>query len=325
MTALDTKAGEAVAAAEPTKADQTKADQTKAEPGVLAEPSEPSKPTEPAEPIDSAAPLDLVTPHVRRTRRRPRGLAFVLRALGPLVILAGWWTASATGVLTKDLLASPPDVLRQAVDLWRSGQLSQALTVSLARAGTGLLLGVTAGLVLGVAAGFSRVGDDLLDSAMQTLRALPFLSLVPLFMVWFGIGEAARIILIAVATTFPMYVSTSGAVRSADPKLVEAARAFGLGRLATVRRIVLPGALPAILSGLRLSTTLSVIALIAAEEINSTAGLGYLMAQAQDFSRTDILTVCILIYGLLGLAADVLIRALERVLMPWRNAVGGTR
>lgn len=325
MTALDTKAGEAVAAAEPTKADQTKADQTKAEPGVLAEPSEPSKPTEPAEPIDSAAPLDLVTPHVRRARRRPRGLAFVLRALGPLVILAGWWTASATGVLTKDLLASPPDVLRQAVDLWRSGQLSQALTVSLARAGTGLLLGVTAGLVLGVAAGFSRVGDDLLDSAMQTLRALPFLSLVPLFMVWFGIGEAARIILIAVATTFPMYVSTSGAVRSADPKLVEAARAFGLGRLATVRRIVLPGALPAILSGLRLSTTLSVIALIAAEEINSTAGLGYLMAQAQDFSRTDILTVCILIYGLLGLAADVLIRALERVLMPWRNAVGGTR
>lgn len=270
-------------------------------------------------------PVDLITPQVRIPRPRPRGLAFTLRALGPLAILAAWWIASATGVLTPDLLASPPDVLREAVDLWNSGQLGDALAVSLGRAGVGLLFGVLAGLALGLTAGLSRVGDDLLDSAVQTLRALPFLSLVPLFMVWFGIGEAARIILIAVATTFPMYVSTSGAVRNADRKLLEAARAFGLGRLAAIRQVVLPGALPALLSGLRLSTTLSVIALIAAEEINSTAGLGYLMAQAQDFSRTDILTVCILIYGLLGLAADVAIRALERFLMPWRTAGGGAR
>lgn len=269
--------------------------------------------------------VDLVTPQVRLRRPRPRGLAFALRALGPVAILAVWWTASATGALTSDLLASPPDVLRQGIDLWRSGQLSDALTVSLGRAGAGLFFGVATGLLLGVAAGFSRIGDDLLDSAMQTLRALPFLSLVPLFMVWFGIGETARIVLIAVATSFPMYVSTSGAVRNTDRKLLEAARTFGLGRLATIRQVVLPGALPSLLSGLRLSTTLSVIALIAAEEINSTSGLGYLMAQAQNFSRTDILTVCILIYGLLGLAADVIIRALERFLMPWRTAGGTAR
>jgi sulfonate transport system permease protein len=314
MTAVETPAAEAAEAVEPAAAEATAA--------AAAEAAETDLEPDPTDP-----PLDLVTPQVRRARRRPRSLAFVLRAVGPLAILAGWWIASATGVLTKDLLASPPDVLRQAVDLWRSGQLSQALAVSLGRAGAGLFFGVATGLLLGIAAGFSRIGDDLLDSAVQTLRALPFLSLVPLFMVWFGIGEAARIILVAVATTFPMYVSTSGAVRNADPKLLEAARVFGLGRLATVRRIVLPGALPALLSGLRLSTTLSIIALIAAEEINSTAGLGYLMAQAQDFSRTDILTVCILIYGLLGLSADILIRALERVLMPWRagTIAGGTR
>ncbi|MBS2552123.1 ABC transporter permease [Catenulispora sp. NL8] len=345
MTALETAAAresaDPIRAAEPVgAADRTGAagSTERAEPTEPIESANPAGPaesadqTEPADPAPAPGaapaalePLELLTPRVRRTRRRPRGLAFALRALGPIAILAGWWTASATGVLTKDLLASPPEVFGQAVDLWRSGQLSAALTVSLARAGTGLLIGVTAGLLLGVTAGFSRVGDDLLDSAVQTLRALPFLSLVPLFMVWFGIGEAARVILIAVATTFPMYVSTSGAVRTADPKLLEAARTFGLGRWATVRRIVLPGALPAILSGLRLSTTLSVIALIAAEEINSTAGLGYLMAQAQNFSRTDILTVCILIYGLLGLSADIAIRALERVLMPWRAAAGGAR
>jgi sulfonate transport system permease protein len=265
------------------------------------------------------APVDLITPRVRLPRPRPRGVAFALRALGPLVILAVWWIASATGVLTSDLLASPPEVLRAAGKLWGSGQLQDALAVSLGRAGTGLCFGVLTGLVLGVLTGSWRLGEDLLDSAVQTLRALPFLSLVPLFMVWFGIGESARIILIAVATTFPMYVSTFGAVRTTDPKLLEAARTFGLSRAAVVGRIVLPGALPALLSGLRLSTTLSVIALIAAEEINSTAGLGYLMAQAQNFSRTDILSVIILIYGLLGLLADIVIRALERVLMPWRT------
>lgn len=277
-----------------------------------------------ATPATESAPLSLTTPRVRRPRDRPRGLAFALRALGPLMILAVWWIASATGVLTSDLLASPPQVLRAAQKLWDSGQLTDALAVSLGRAGTGLLLGVATGLVLGVITGSWRLGEDLLDSAVQTLRALPFLSLVPLFMVWFGIGEQARIILIAVATTFPMYVSTFGAVRTTDRKLLEAARTFGLGRVATIRQMILPGALPALLSGLRLSTTLSVIALIAAEEINSTAGLGYLMAQAQNFSRTDILSVIILIYGLLGLIADIVIRSLERVLMPWR-AAGGTR
>ncbi|RMI28571.1 ABC transporter permease [Nocardia stercoris] len=265
---------------------------------------------------------ELETPRVRLPRPRPRGVALVLRAVGPLLILAAWWTASATGVLTPDLLASPPAVLRAAGKLWDSGQLDDALTVSLGRAGTGLFFGVTTGLVLGVVTGAWRLGEDLIDSAVQTLRALPFLSLVPLFMVWFGIGESARIVLIAVATTFPMYVATFGGVRSADRKLLEAARTFGMSRPALVGRVILPGALPALLSGLRLSTTLSVIALIAAEEINSTAGLGYLMAQAQNFSRTDILTVVILIYGLLGLLADIAIRALERVLMPWRTAGG---
>ncbi|GAB0103931.1 ABC transporter permease [Nocardia sp. JMUB6875] len=269
-------------------------------------------------------PLTLVTPRVRLPRTRSRGLAITLRALGPLAILAGWWIASATGVLTPDLLASPPEVWRAAEKLWDSGQLSDAITVSLGRAGTGLFFGVTAGLTLGVITGSWRLGEDLLDSAVQTLRALPFLSLVPLFMVWFGIGESARVILIAVATSFPMYVSTFGAVRTSDPKLLEAARVFGLGRFTTIRTVILPGALPALLSGLRLSTTLSVIALIAAEEINSLAGLGYLMAQAQNFSRTDILSVVILIYGLLGLLADAVIRVLERLLMPWRTA-GGTR
>jgi sulfonate transport system permease protein len=260
----------------------------------------------------------LVTPRPQLARPRRPWLSVTLRVLGPLALLGGWWGASASGALNPAVLASPQQVGSAAWQLWQSGQLQSAVGVSVVRALTGLAFGVAAGLVLGVITGFSRLGEELLDSPLQLLRALPFLSLVPLFMVWFGIGDAARIILIAVATAFPMYVSTAGGVRNVDARLVEAMRSFGLTRLALVREVVLPAALPSLLSGLRLSMTLSVIALIAAEEINTTNGIGYLMTQAQTFSRTDILTVCVLIYGLLGLCVDLIVRGAEKLLMPWR-------
>ncbi|MFJ8542412.1 ABC transporter permease [Streptomyces sp. NPDC093586] len=273
--------------------------------------------------IIAPAPVkpELETPRARVRRPRRRAHTLTVRALGPLALLLLWWAASATGLLTPDVLASPADVVRAVGELWGNGQLPDALVTSLTRSGTGLLIGLTAGLTLGVLTGFTRLGDELLDSPIQTLRTIPFLSLVPLFMVWFGINEIAKILLIAVATTFPMYVSTSAGVRDTDPKLVEAMRSFGMSRTAVVREVVLPGALPSLLAGLRLSMTLSVIALIAAEEINATAGVGYLMAQAQSYARTDVLAVCILVYGLFGLAADAVVRFLERVLMPWRGAV----
>ncbi|MEU9089560.1 ABC transporter permease [Streptomyces sp. NPDC048428] len=273
----------------------------------------------------AAAPPGLVRPRPQLRRARSRGYALGVRAIGPVLLLALWWVASATGLLTPDVLASPGEVLRAVGELWGNGQLPDALTTSLTRSGLGLLIGLAAGLTLGITTGFTRLGDELLDSSLQTLRTIPFLSLVPLFMVWFGINETAKILLIAVATTFPMYVSTSSGVRNTDPKLIEAMRSFGMGRLALVREVVLPGALPSLLAGLRLSMTLSVIALIAAEEINATAGIGYLMSQAQSYARTDILAVCILVYGLLGLAADILVRLLERLLMPWRTPQGVTR
>ena len=260
----------------------------------------------------------LVTPRPQLARPRRPSVSITLRVAGPIALLVAWWAASASGALNPAVLASPQQVASAAWQLWRSGQLQSAVGVSVLRAATGLVLGVSAGLVLGVITGFSRLGEELLDSPLQLLRALPFLSLVPLFMVWFGVGEEARVILIAVATSFPMYVSTAGGVRAVDPRLVEAMRSFGLSRWALVREVVLPAAMPSLLSGLRLSMTLSVIALIAAEEINTTNGIGFLMTQAQTYSRTDILTVCVLLYGLLGLCVDLIVRGAERLLMPWR-------
>jgi sulfonate transport system permease protein len=263
----------------------------------------------------------LVAPTPPRGSGRRPAAGVALRVAGPLLLLALWYAGSASGALTQDVLAGPQDVLRTFGDLWADGQLQEALRVSLTRAALGLLLGATTGLALGVLAGLTRLGEELVDSSMQALRAIPFLALTSLFMVWFGIEETSKILLIAVACTFPMYVNVSSGVRNVDRKVVEAARVFGLGRFRLVREVVLPGALPAIFAGLRLSTTLSVIALIAAEEINVTAGLGYLMARATDYLRTDILALCVILYALIGLLADLGLRLAERLAMPWRGAV----
>ncbi|MFB4271535.1 ABC transporter permease [Nonomuraea sp. GTA35] len=263
----------------------------------------------------------LVPPEPPRSAGRHPAVTFALRAIGPVLLLAAWYVATATGALTEDVLAGPQDVVKTFAELWTDGQLPEALRVSVTRAGLGLLLGASTGLALGVVSGFTRLGEELVDSSMQALRAIPFLALTSLFIVWFGIEEASKILLIGVACTFPMYINVSSGVRNVDRKVVEAARSFGLGRLAIAREVVLPGALPSIFAGLRLSTTLSVIALIAAEEINVTAGLGYLMARATDYLRTDILALCVLLYAVIGLIADLTLRLAERVTMPWRRAV----
>ncbi|MFI6990696.1 ABC transporter permease [Nonomuraea wenchangensis] len=263
----------------------------------------------------------LVAPEPPRPAGRHPAVTFALRAIGPVLLLTTWYAATASGVLTEDVLAGPQDVVTTFAELWADGQLPEALRVSITRAGLGLVLGASSGLVLGVVSGFTRLGEELVDSSMQALRAIPFLALTSLFVVWFGIEEASKILLIGVACTFPMYVNVASGVRNVDRKVVEAARSFGLGRLAVAREVVLPGALPSIFAGLRLSTTLSVIALIAAEEINVTAGLGYLMARATDYLRTDILALCVLLYAVIGLVADLTLRLAERVTMPWRRAV----
>ncbi|SDG30427.1 sulfonate transport system permease protein [Sinosporangium album] len=263
----------------------------------------------------------LVRPEPPKRAKRGAATTLALRSLGPVVLAALWAAGTTSGWIRPDVLASPAQVAAAFGELYGDGQLQDALAVSLTRAGLGLALGATAGLLLGLVSGLLALGEDLIDPAVQMLRTIPFLSLVPLFIVWFGIGEASKVILIAVATSFPMYVNALSGTRGADRKQVEAARVFGVTGVRLVREVILPGALPSLLVGLRLSLTLSVIALIAAEEINSTAGLGYLMTQAREFVRTDILVVVILLYAVLGLLADLAVRVLERLLMPWRAGV----
>jgi sulfonate transport system permease protein len=245
-------------------------------------------------------------------------LSVLRRAASPLLLLVLWEIASRTGVLPERVLAAPSQIFVTLGELIVSGEIGGNVLVSLQRVATGLAVSLTLGTALALVSGLSRQGEVAIDSTMQMARTLPFLGLVPLFILWFGIGEFTKIALIAFATTFPMYLTLYSGIRGIDAKLVEAGRLFGLSYPQLIVHVILPGALPSFLVGLRYSLGVSWLSLVAVEQINATAGLGYLINNARDFMRTDVIVVCLLVYSLLGLATDLLVRAIEHYALAWR-------
>ena len=238
--------------------------------------------------------------------------------MSPLVLILLWELGSRVGVIPAHVLAAPSAVVQTAWGMLVSGELPMNMLVSLGRAISGLVIGVTLGSALAIVAGLSRAGENAVDPPIQMLRTLPSLALSPLFIVWFGIGETPKIALIVLGTTFPIYLNLYNGIRGVDPKLIEAARSFGLKGWDLIVDVVLPGALPAFLLGLRFALVGSWLILVVAEQINASAGLGYLINNARDFSRTDVIVVCLMVYALLGLSADAIVRTLERYALAWR-------
>lgn len=254
-----------------------------------------------------------------RVPRLPRLSAGWLRLISPLILVAVWQLAAATGLLSERLLASPVTVVRTAVELIQDGTLADALSVSLQRALIGFVIGAVVGVGLALAAGLSRVGEYIVDPPMQMLRTLPFYGLIPLFILWFGIGELPKIVLVAFGVAIPLYLNTFAGIRGVDGKLAELAQVQQLGRVALIRHIVLPGALPQTLVGLRQSLGVAWLALIVAEQVNADAGLGFLINDAREFLRTDVIVVGLLVYSVLGLLTDALVRLIERRALGWRR------
>lgn len=269
----------------------------------------------------STVPDALIVPDVRSSRPRSRARSVALRLLVPALLVLAWWAGSAAGLLRPEILASPGQVGSAFLELARTGQLLDFSIASFRRAGAGVLLGVGVGLTLGVVSGLSALGEELVDSTMQIVRAVPFLALVPLFIAWFGIDDAFKVLLIAVATVAPMYAYTYLGVRNIDRKTVEAAREFGLTGPRLIAEVVLPAALPAILMALRICLAISITGLIAAEQVGTKEGIGYLVTLAQEYNRTDYMVLCVVLYGALGLIFDAIVRVAERYGMPWRRQV----
>jgi sulfonate transport system permease protein len=270
-------------------------------------------------PRPEAVPKTLEPPRFLGVKPRARGASLVVRVSMPLLLLISWWAGSRAELIPESVLASPEQVVRAFAELRSSGQLAEFLAASLQRAGVGVSAGVLIGLSLGVLAGSSALGEELIDPSLQMLRTVPFLALIPLFISWFGIDEKFKIVLIASACAFPMYAYSYLGVRGVDRKIVEAARSFGVGRVSLLTRVVLPAALPNLLMALRICLSISVVGLIAAEQVGTTKGIGYLVLLAKQYYRPDYMVLCVVLYAALGLSFDAGIRVLERVLMPWRR------
>ncbi|QJI38492.1 ABC transporter permease [Pseudomonas sp. ADAK13] len=256
-----------------------------------------------------------LTPRWLRNWRTPDVL---LRLVSPIVLLLLWELASELGFIPARVIAAPSQIGGTLWAMIVSGELGKHLLVSLQRALLGLSIGVSIGVVAALITGLSKRGEVILDSPMQMLRTIPSLALVPLFILWFGIGEFTKIALIVTGTTFPVYLNLFAGIRNIDPKLIEAANTLGLNRRELIWHVILPGSLPSFFVGLRYSLGISWLALVFVEQINTTAGIGYLASDARDFMRTDVIVICLLIYSVLGLLIDGLIRTLERFALAWR-------
>ena len=276
----------------------------------------------PAAPLTSPEAHDLVRlptgqppAGARRVLGIPRG---VERLLGVALVLGGWALATNLGWISTQTLPKPGTVAVVGWDLWNDGTLPAALWASVQRVAWGLGIGVAVGTVLALVVGLSRLGDDLIDTNISAFRFVPIIALQPLLVVWLGVGETVKITMIVLGVAFPIYLNTTAAIRGLHPGYRELAEVVGLSRSQLVRRIVLPGALPGFLVGLRMSVAISWLLLVFAETINATSGLGKVMSDASLFGKTDVLILGLIIYAILGLTTDAAVRLAERRLLDWQ-------
>lgn len=277
--------------------------------------SEPPR-AEPAEPADLVTlPTGQEPAADKRLLGIPRGLE---RLLGVVVVLGGWALATNLGWISTKTLPKPGTVAIVGLDLWTDGTLQTALWASVQRVGWGLAIGIPIGTVLALLVGLSRLGDDLIDTNISAFRFVPIIALQPLLVVWLGVGETVKITMIVLGVAFPIYINTTTTIKSLHPGHRELADVVGLSKRQLVRKIVLPGALPGFLVGLRMAVAISWLLLVFAETINATSGLGKVMSDASLFGKTDVLILGLIIYAVLGLTTDAGVRLLERRLLDWQ-------
>lgn len=235
----------------------------------------------------------------------------------PILLIVLWELAVRIGLLSTRVLPAPSGVVEAGIQLAQSGELFRHIGVSTGRAFLGFVVGGGIGLSLGLLNGIFPVAEKFLDTSVQMIRNVPHLALIPLVILWFGIGEQAKLFLVALGVMFPMYLNTFHGIRSVDPGLIEMGRVYGLKTQALFWQIILPGALPSILVGVRYALGIMWITLIVAETIAADSGIGYMAMNAREFMQTDVVVLSILMYALLGKLADSAAKLLEQKWLSW--------
>lgn len=265
--------------------------------------------------VNPLAPIE--TPQ----RRRRLGLKAPLSygwLLGPVLVVLFWGIGSAAGLIDSRILPAPWVAVSTAFNLIEQGRLQENIAVSAWRAAQGLLWGVTLGVVFALLSGLTLVGGYLFDGLVQIKRAIPSLALIPLFVLWFGIGETMKVIVVALGVFIPIYIHTHNALRGIDIKHVELAENLDLTHTQFIRHVVLPGALPGFLLGLRFGVMGAWLGLVVVEQLNATSGIGYMITLARTYAQSDIILVGLVVYAVLGVSSDLAVRFLERKVLSWR-------
>lgn len=263
------------------------------------------------------SPESVVAAAPARTRRRRVPIGWIL----PVVLVLVWWLAYETGLIDPGLISSPWEVAATLGEAVVDGSFWANLGASLGRWLLGFAIGGVLGLLAGAATGLSRPAERLLDPTLQMFRTVPIMGLVPLFIIWFGLGEVPKVILIAFATFFQMYIQVYSGIRNIDRKLIEVGRMYDLSTAATIRRIMIPAALPSILQGVRLGLGIAWLALVIAELTGANSGIGFWMQQGREFFRVDIVLAALVVFAAVGKMVDSLVRLLERRLLGWRDNI----
>jgi sulfonate transport system permease protein len=253
-----------------------------------------------------------------------RSKEYVLPWLIPIVVLSFWQLLGSLGWIPNRVLPTPVEVIKAGIRLTENGQLGQALKISTWRALAGFAIGGGIGFALGLLNGVAKLAEKLTDSSIQMIRNVPHLALIPLVIVWFGIGEEGKIFLVALGVSFPIYLNTLHGIRSVDPGLIEMGKVYGLRRWELYSKVILPGAMPSILVGLRFGLGIMWLTLIVAETISAKEGIGYMAMNAREFFQLDVVVLSIVLYALLGKLSDLMAKWLERRWLQWHPHFGKT-
>ncbi|UOG09524.1 ABC transporter permease [Bacillus altitudinis] len=260
---------------------------------------------------------------MKKKRRKASSFIMLKGFVLPALLIAIWQGAAASQIVSSTVLPAPTVIAESFRELIRSGELFGHLYISLYRAICGFLLGGGLGLAMGLCVGFSRKTEQYVDPTLQMLRTVPHLAVTPLFILWFGFDESAKILLIALGAFFPIYINTFLGIRSVDNKLFDVARALEFNLYQNITKLILPAALPHILLGVRLSLGIAWLGLVVAELMGSSSGVGYMIMDARQFSQTDKVFVGIIIFAVVGKMTDSFVRLLEKRLLKWRTSYQG--
>jgi sulfonate transport system permease protein len=266
--------------------------------------------------ITITAPATVAPTRAFGRLRMPRWSA-LLPWVVPVLVLVGWQYASTTGLISAAILPPPTEVADSARSLWSTGELQTHILVSLRRIAVGFVIGAAIGLAFGFAVGLSRIAEGLFDRTLQMVRALPHLALVPLLIAAFGIGELPKVLLVVLGVVFPVYLNTVSGIRTVDEKLIQLGRSYGLNRGQLIREIIVPGAMPMILTGIRYALGVAWLTLVIAETIATREGIGYLAQNGREMLRNERIVLAIVLYAGAGLLADQLTRFVEARVLRW--------